>query len=141
VAAARKLVGRSPFKKQFRVNPTYPEITRIGFGEVTVDQKTYSCDICISVGGKVTKREDESAEDSTDPVSAIGPKELKKLCKGGPEVLFVGSGKSDHLELSEEARRYLAQRSIACEIQPSIKTVENYNRSKRRKALLIHVTG
>ena len=39
VAAARKLVGRSPFKKRFFVKPTYPEITRIGFGEITVARR------------------------------------------------------------------------------------------------------
>ena len=53
VAAARKLVGRSPFKKRFFVKPKYPEISRIGFGEITVGKKTYSRDVYISVGGKV----------------------------------------------------------------------------------------
>ena len=58
VAAARKLVGRSPFKKRFFVKPKYPEITRVGFGEITVGKKTYSRDIYISVGGKVKKRDE-----------------------------------------------------------------------------------
>ena len=39
VAAARKLVGRSPFKKRFFVKPDYPEITRVGLGEITVGER------------------------------------------------------------------------------------------------------
>ena len=62
VAAARKLVGRSPFKKRFCVKPKYPEITRVGFGEITVGEETYSRDIYISVNGKVKKRDEDAGQ-------------------------------------------------------------------------------
>jgi hypothetical protein len=140
VAAARKLVGRSPFKKRFLVKPTYPEITRIGFGEITVGKDTYSHDISISVSGKVKHRDEEVAKRLYGSTHKIGSKELEKVCKGGPEVLFIGGGKSGEVELTEDARRFLAQRSIKCEIQPTVKAVESYNKSKLRKATLIHVT-
>ncbi len=139
VAAARKLVGRSPFKKRFFVKPKYPVITRIGFGEITVDDETYSRDIYIAVSGKVRKR-DESLAEEAGSNHVVGPKELEKVCKGGPEVLFVGAGKSTKVELSEEAGRFLEQRSIKCEILPTVKAVEAYNKSKHRKAALMHVT-
>ena len=32
---------------------------------------------------------------------------------------------------------FLAQRSIECEILPTVKAIESYNKSKRRKAALI----
>ena len=140
VAAARKLVGRSPFKKRFFVKPKYPEITRVGFGEVTVGKETYSRDIYISVGGKVKKRDESLAHRLYGSAHTVGPQELKEVCKGGPEVLFIGAGKSSKVELTEDARRFLAQRSIKCEILPTVKAVEGYNRSKLRKATLIHVT-
>lgn len=140
VAAARRLVGRSPFKRRFLVKPTYPEISRIGFGEITIDKKTYSCDVSISVGGKVKKRDESLVREAYGSLHTVGPKELEKVCKGGPEVLFIGAGKAGKVELTEDARRFLAQRSIQCEIQPTIKAVEIYNRSKLRKAALIHVT-
>ena len=70
----------------------------------------------------------------------VGPKELEKVCKGGPEVLFIGAGKSNKVELTDEARRFLDQRSITCEILPTVKAVESYNKSKQRKAALMHVT-
>ena len=65
---------------------------------------------------------------------------MEKVCKGGPEVLFVGAGKSSKVELTEDARRFLAQRSIKVAIAPTVKAVESYNRSKLRKATLLHVT-
>jgi len=140
VAAARKLVGRSPFKRRFLVKPSYPEITRYHFGEITVGDETFARDVWITVGGKVKKRDEDLAKEHYGSSHAVGPKELEKVCRGGPEVLFIGSGKQGKLELTDDARRFLAQRSIQCEIQPTPKAVENYNRSKLRKAALMHVT-
>ena len=86
------------------------------------------------------KRDEDLAKELYGSAHAVGPKELEKVCKGGPEVLFIGAGKSSKVELTEDARRFLAQRSIKCEILPTVKAVESYNRSKLRKAALIHVT-
>jgi hypothetical protein len=141
VAAARKLVGRSPFKKRFQVKPTYPEITRLGGGEIVVGGDTYGRDVCISVAGKVKKREEDQAEKWYGSADVVGPKELERVCRGGPEVLFVGSGKSDKLRLTDEAHRYLVQRSIQYEVLPTGKVADRYNRSKLRKAALIRVTN
>ncbi len=140
VAAARKVAGRSPFKKRFFVKPRYPEITRVGFGEITVGTETFSRDVYIAVSGKVKKRDDSLAKELYGSAHQIGPKELEKVCKGGPEVLFVGAGKASKVELTDDARRFLDQRSIRCEILPTVKAVESYNKSKQRKAALMHVT-
>ncbi len=70
----------------------------------------------------------------------MGRKELESVCRRGPEVLFIGSGASGMLELADDARQYLEQRAIKCEILPTPKIAERYNRSKLRKAALIHVT-
>ncbi len=141
VAAARKLVGRSPFKKRFHVKPAYPEITRLGGGEIVVGGDTYGGDVCISVAGKVKKRDEDQAEKWYGSADVVGPKELEKVCRGGPEVLFIGSGKSDKLRLTDEAHRYLVQRSIQYEVLPTGKVADRYNRSKLRKAALIRVTN
>ena len=105
-----------------------------------VDRKTYSHDVCILVNGKVKKRDKALAKESYGSSHTVGPKELEFVCRGGPEVLFIGTGHSGKAEVTEDARRYLAQRSIRCEILPTAEIVDAYNRSKRRKAALIHVT-
>ncbi len=140
VAEARRRAGRSPFKKRFAVKPEYPKITWEDFGKVAVGPKNYSCDICIAVSGKVRKRDKTLAKSVYGTSHAIGAKELEKVCKGGPEVLFVGAGASAKAELKEDGRRYLSQRSIRCEILPTPKAIDEYNKCKQRKAALIHVT-
>ncbi|MBN1395424.1 MAG: ROK family protein [Pirellulales bacterium] len=140
VAAARRLVGRSPFKKRFRARMNYPRIARFGFGEITVGKKTYSRDVCIFVDGKIKKRNKSLAKKLHGSAHVVGPEELESLCRRGPEVLFIGSGASGKLELSEEAKQYLAQRAIECEILPTPEAADRYNRSKLRKAALMHVT-
>ena len=140
VAAARMCVGRSPFKKRFLIKPAYPEITRIGFGEISVGKDSYSRDILITVSGKVKISDEENAKGIYGSPHTIGPKELGKVCKGGPEILFIGGGKSGNVELTDDARRFLVQRSIKCDVQPTVKAVESYNKSKLRKAALMHIT-
>ena len=116
VALARRQVGRSPFKKRYRVEPTYPEIVRFSFGEIVVGKKAYDHDIYIQVTGKVKSRDKDFARRDGDNPQSIGAKELEEVCKGGPEVLFVGCAKANEVVLTEQAQRFLAQRSIRCEI-------------------------
>ncbi len=141
VALARKQVGRSPFKKRYRVEPTYAEIVRFSFNEIVIGQKAYDRDIYILVNGKVKSRDKDLAKREGDSLQTIGPKEIEEVCKGGPEVLFVGCTRAGEVALSEPAQRYLSQRSIRCEILPAAQLVDVYNKSKARKAALIHVKG
>jgi len=140
VAAARQLAGRNPFKKRYCVKPIYPQITRCGEGEIAVADKTYKCDLYIPVNGKAKKRDEIPAQDLAGFPHVVGSMELEIVCKGGPAILIIGAGKSPHLELTEDARRFLELRSIKLEILPNPKALDAYNKSKRRKAALIHVT-
>ncbi|MGW8256435.1 MAG: ROK family protein [Thermoguttaceae bacterium] len=136
VAAARKLVGRNPLKKRFRVKPRYPTIESYSGGQITVANKTYNCDMYISVNGRPKKRETPTTKEIASPPGKIGSKELEIICRGGPAVLFIGADKPSNLELTEEARRFLSQRSIGLKILPTEKMVRRYNKSKQRKAAL-----
>ena len=140
VAAARSLVGRNPFKKRFRVQPQYPEISRYVPGEITIGRKTYAHDVYIPVNGKVKNRKRGAEDEESGAARVLGPKELEKVCRGGPGVLFIGTGENAAVELTDDARRFLAHRSIKLDIAPTAKAVENYNKSKSRKAILAHVT-
>jgi glucokinase len=137
VAAARRLVGRNPFKKRFHVKPRYPEISRYVPGQITVGRKTYDSDIYIQVNGKVKKRKQGEGDSAA---RVVGAKDLEKVCRGGPGVLFIGSGQKGEVQLTDDARRFLAQRAIKLDMAPTAKAVESYNKSKTRKAILAHVT-
>ena len=122
------------------MNSEYPRIDRTSFGQVTVGEKIYTHDLYIRADGKLKKRDKKLAKQLYGSSHTIGPKELEKVCKGDPEVLFIGNGTSGMAEVNEQARRYLAERSIQHEVLTTPKAVEAYNNSRRRKALLIHVT-
>ncbi len=139
VALARSHVGRSPFKKQFVVKPKYPLVTQASQGEVTVNQKTYARDIYLTADGQVKKRQIDKVLELYGNSHIVGPKELEKVCKGGPEILFLGTGRSGQLTLADDAQRYLTQRSIAFEKLPTAEAIVGYNKSKARKAALLHV--
>jgi len=140
LALARTHAGRDPFDKQFTVKPRYPRIDRASFGEVTIERQTYTRDVCISVDGKVKKRKKSLAREAYGSSHTLGPKELDRVCRGGPEVLFVGTGHSGQLQLADDVEPYLSKRSIECRALPTPKAIKAYNRCDRRKAALIHVT-
>lgn len=140
VALARGEVGRGPFSKQFAVKPSYRQITDARFGEVTVGGKTYGTDVYIRVDGKAKPRNKALAKELYGSSHTIGPKEMAKVCKGGPQVVFVGTGHRGESHLTEDAILYLQQRSIRYEVLPTAEAVAAYNQSPQRKAALFHVT-
>ena len=118
----------------------HPEITRSSFGEITVGKKTYEHDVYIRADGEVKKRKKSIAKAAYGTGHMIGPGELKKVCKGAPEVVFVGLGQSGLAELTREGQQFLRARGIALCALPTPQAVEAYNESRQRKAALIHVT-
>ena len=140
VALARSGVGRNPFKKSYFVEQVQPQITQTSFGEITVDKETYQHDIYLMVNGKVAKRKKRLAKDNHGNSHLIGAKELSKVCKGGPEILFVGTGQSNEVELAEEGKEFLDQRVIEYQLIPTPEIAKVYNSCTKRKAALIHVT-
>lgn len=140
VALAREQAGRSPFKKRYQAQPKYPVLAQAGRGKVMVDRKPHACDLVITVDGAVKNRDLDEALSRYGNAHTVGSRELERVCQGGPEVLFLGTGRSGHVVLTEDAVRYLSRRSIACKALPTPEAIAAYNRSKARKAALICVT-
>ena len=118
----------------------YPKIKETEFGHITVGGKTYDYDIRILADGKVKKRKKSLAKEAYGTSHKIGPKELDKVCKGDPEVLFIGTGQSGFVELTDEGQQFLQERGIKFQSLPTPQIIEPYNGSRQRKAALIHVT-
>lgn len=117
-----------------------PEIGSTSFGEITVGDNKYAKDIYILVNGAVTKRKKSLAREAYGTSHKIGPTELKKLCKGHPKVVFIGTGHSGLGELTEDGRSYLEEHHIAYELKPTPEIGEAFNHCDKPKAALIHVT-
>jgi hypothetical protein len=88
----------------------------------------------------VKKRKKGLAKDLYGTSHKVGPKELARVCRGGPEVLFIGAGHSGRVELVDDAERFLAQRLIECRVLPTPEAARAYNDCHERRAALIHAT-
>jgi len=141
VALAQCRIGRSPFKKKYRTEPTYASV-RLADGEtVEVGGESYQRDIYIRPCGKVKRRDESLARRATGSPRTIGRDELRKVCRGGPEVLIIGAGPGTKVELTDEAKAFLRQRLIEHEIHPVDKAVARYNKEGRRRALLLNTSA
>ena len=117
-----------------------PQIVKTSFGKITVDKNTYEKDIYILASGEIKKRKKSLAREVYGTSHKIGPTELKKLCKGHPRVVFIGTGQSGLMELTEEGLSYLAERGIEVQALATPEVIDAFNRCQKQKAALIHVT-
>lgn len=134
-ALARMHVGRGPFDPRFAVAPAYPPLAMPDPGLVRVADKEVARDVVVNVYGRTKK---PKHMDDRQPAGGVplGPAQLKRPCKAGPEVLFVGV-QNGRVELTEAGKDYLARRGIECFILPAEEAVEKYNESDRRRAAMI----
>jgi len=138
-AMARLHIGENPFKKRFAVAPSYPAIVRKKSDVYEIGPKTFDDDFYVTATGKA-KRQRAPSETSESELGLLARYDLIRPCRGGPHVLFVGTGPAGERKLSDDARLYLKQRAIECEALPSAEVVEAYNACRRRKAALVHVS-
>jgi glucokinase len=141
VAAARALVGRGPFGKAAKGDPNTAgaKLAWESEGQITVDGKLYDRDIHITAKGKVKNR-DKFVKKAGGSLLSVSLDELKRVCKGNPQVLFVGTGESEKVELQAEAVAYLDHRDIRHEVLSTPQVIDAYNASTKRKVAVIHVS-
>ena len=134
VALARQRVGRSPFNGRFQAAATYPPVAWPEPGHMSVGDKIRTGDVTIRVNGKV-----KAYKKALDPAGRglsrrLGLETLAKTCQGGPELLIVGTGRCEEVELPKDSRQYLACRAIETIVLPTDQAVQAYNTSKKRRA-------
>lgn len=119
---------------------TQPNIIKTSFGEITVDKNTYEKDIYIFASGEIKKRKKSLAREAYGTSHKIGPSELKKLCKGHPRIVFIGTGQSGLAELTEEGKSYLDELGIEVQALATPEIIDAFNKCQKQKAALIHIT-
>ena len=118
----------------------HPKVIKTSFGEITVDKHTYEKDIYILADGEVKRRKKSLAKKVYGTSHKIGPAELKKICKGHPRAVFIGTGQSGLVELTEEGEQYLTERGIDIQVLATPDVIDTFNKCDKSKAALIHVT-
>ena len=87
-----------------------------------------------------SRKKNSLAKDIYGTSHKTSPTELKKLCKGHPRRIFIGTGQSGPVELTEEGHWYLAKRGIEVQTLATPELIEAFNKCEKHKAALIHVT-
>lgn len=118
---------------------TYPTIGEIAHGSVTVGDREYATDIYVRVDGKVKKRKKAVIKKQYGTSHTIGQSELKRVCKGRPATLIVGTGLQGVARLDREAEEFLQEKGIASRLLKSPEAIAEYNTTSGPKALLLHV--
>jgi glucokinase len=140
VALARQHVGRDPFSPHFDVPTKYAPIRSGRSGKVTVAGTPYDHDIYVRADGKVKDRGQRPCGKGASAGHKVDLKELQKVCKGGPEALFVGAGGSDRVAVARKGLQFLKSEGIALQVLPTPRAINAYNQSRQRRAILLHVT-
>lgn len=143
VAAVRAKLGLSPTglaPESGDGEPVYPVVESTEFGCVTVAGEKFESDIHIRGNGKLKKRNKRKIKEEVGDAHVVGIKEVRKLCKGDPEVLVVGAGQGRSLKLTPEAEEFLKKRDIEVKVLTSPQAIKAFNAAKGRKALVLHVT-
>ncbi len=138
VALAQQEIGRDPFTRSRRTLQQYPVIAEISAESITIGGRTYEEDVYIRVDGKVGRRA-KARKHSVGSTHQIDVDELRRVCRGKPSILIIGTGHCGTATLTEEAEQFLFRRGITFETLSSAEAVKTYNAIKGRKAALIHL--
>ncbi|MBQ2622493.1 MAG: ROK family protein [Thermoguttaceae bacterium] len=117
--------NNSPFIPEKNILPEYPELKLNSDGSIQGKKKDWKPSFFIRPDGK-----EKSWKQTTPPE----PEDLANVIAGGLECLYVGS-KSGSV-LSGECKKFLQQRNIEWKEDKIEKTIQNYNKSTVRRAVL-----
>ncbi len=111
-------------------------IDKTEFGSIEIDNKKYGHDVIVLVDGQILNRYNDFKGTS----HILGEDEAKKIARGEPEIIFVGSGQYGILTLDPKAEDFFKKKKIKISIDITPTIVEEFNRSGMKKAALFHVT-
>jgi glucokinase len=136
IALLQQSLGLYPFRRRNTDATDYPTPQLLSDGEVGIGGKAYDRDVYVRPSGKVKKRKKGDLKKNG---SRIGPDLIKKICKGGPERLYVGVAEDQKLKLTTAAENLLRYRAIDLQQLPIDEAIEAFNASRKRKSLFLRI--
>jgi len=110
------------------------------FGSITIDGKKYEFDVIINLSGDVVKRKKKLSKRYYGSSHVVSKDEAKFIFEDGCEELVLGTGQSDNVRLSKEAAEYFDKKGCKVVAQPTPVAIETFNKSKKGRIGLFHVT-
>lgn len=110
------------------------------FGRITIDGKTYEHDVIVRLSGKVKKRRKKLSKKYYGTSHTISKDEAKFVYQRGCTKLILGTGQYDNVRLSPEAADYFERQGCKVIAEPTPEAIGSYNKAKKKKIGLFHVT-
>ncbi|MCL4561631.1 MAG: MTH938/NDUFAF3 family protein [Chloroflexi bacterium] len=117
-----------------------PHINSTSFGSITVAGEEYSHDILIRLDGTVSKRKKKLSKEIYGTSHVISLAEAEYVYEEGVEILIIGSGQSDQVRLSDEAKRYLKEKKVEAVLTRTDKAIKLWNEAQGKAIGLFHIT-
>ena len=97
--------------------------------------ETYSTSLYVGADGRARSWQPARSGAPLDPDT------LGKVCRGSPDVLFLGSGEAGAVEIAPEAEAILHYRQIELRALARREAIDAYNAHKGRKAIFLALEG
>ena len=110
------------------------------FGSIIIDGKRYEFDVVIRRSGEIVKRKKKLSKKYYGTSHTISKEEARFVYENGCRELVVGTGHHDNVRLSKEAAEYFDKKGCKVIAQPSPDAIDTFNKSKKDKVGLFHVT-
>lgn len=110
------------------------------FGSITIDGKRYEFDVVVRMSGEITKRKKKLSKKYYGTSHMISKDEAKFVYEKGCEQLILGTGQYGNVKLSKEAAEYFDKKHCEVIAQPTPKAVDSFNKSRKDRIGLFHVT-
>lgn len=117
-----------------------PDISKTGFGYITIEGTKIEHDVVIRLSGKVRKRKKKLSKAVYGTSHTVSLDEAKDIYQDGAEHLIVGSGQTGMVRLSKEAHAYFKKKRCDVDLQPTPAAIKDWNRAKGAVIGLFHVT-
>lgn len=117
-----------------------PKIDKTKFGSITVNGKKYDYDILIRLDGAVEKRQKKLSKEVFGTSHTISLAEAEYVYEKGAEGIIIGSGQSDMVKLSDEAKEFFKQKKCQVELHGTPEAMVAWNKAKGPTIGLFHIT-
>ncbi len=142
VALARERSGESPLHQDKRMLPKYPKLAFAPSAGGKVRGKVLSIagesqwgDFYLHSDGKICPRVRKPNKDPNN----FRRKEIENTCRGGVELLIIGTDAAGEITLSGKCHDFLYRRGIDYRILPIQEAVKAYNTIQVRRAAIFHI--
>jgi hypothetical protein len=110
------------------------------FGSITIDGKVYNHDVLIRMSEKVEKRKKKLSKRIYGSSHTVSEDEAKFVIEKGCKELIFGTGQDGMASLSPEAAAFFDKRGCKVIAEPTPRAIRIFNKSKKAKVGLFHVT-